>query len=130
MANKKYPVTSVKIILKYKNQILILKHPGGTFDFPGGTVEMKETLIDALKRELIEELHYRLENEPKLFDVWSYISKSGEKHIIIIYYALTIRKKPALNSPENLEILWLTKREMKRFNIIKDKKFLNRLFRQ
>jgi hypothetical protein len=36
---KKYPNVSVKIIFKYKNQILMLRHQNGAFDFPGGRMK-------------------------------------------------------------------------------------------
>jgi 8-oxo-dGTP diphosphatase len=124
--NKKSPIPSVKLILRYRKQILILKHTDGTFDFPGGTVEFGEKLIDALKRELKEELNYSLNQESKLFDVWNYISKDNKKHIIIIYYFLKTNKKPKLSSPEKLEILWLNKKEMKK--IIDDYNLVERMF--
>ncbi len=66
---KKYPNVAIKIILKYKDKVLILKHPNGVYSFPGGRMQWGESISEALNRELKEELDYFLRSEPKLFDV-------------------------------------------------------------
>jgi len=126
---KKYPNISVKIIFKYKNQILMLRHKNGAFDFPGGRMKWGESILRALNRELKEELNYSLKEEPKLFQVWNYISKDKKRHTVIINYILKLDKKPQLFSPEKSKILWLTKKELISKNIIKDKKFLDKIFK-
>jgi len=126
---KKYPNISVKIIFKYKNQILMLRHKNGVFNFPGGRVEWKESIFGTLKRELKEELNYDLKEEPELFSVWDYISKDKKRHSVIINYILELDKKPRLFSPEKSQILWLTKKGLKSMNIIKEKDFMDKIFK-
>jgi len=118
---KKYPNVAVKIIFRYKDKIMLLKHKNGAFDFPGGRVEWGESLFGALSRELKEELNYSLKTKPKLFDVWNYISKNHKRHSVFIYYIHHLTKKPKFSSPEKLQILWLTKENA--IPIIKDKNF-------
>lgn len=127
---KKYPDIAVSIIFKYKDQILILKHPNGVFNFPGGGMEWRESILGALNRELKEELNYSLDSlkgEPELFGVWNYISKDGKRHRVYINYIHQLNKKPNLFSPEKLQILWLTKKDA--VLVIKDKKFLDKVFK-
>ena len=126
---KKYPNVTLKIIFRYKDKILMLRHPNGVFDFPGGRIEWKESILEALNRELKEELNYSLKEEPELFGIWNYISKNGKRHSVIINFIYRLDKKPKFSSPEKLKILWLTKKEIKSMNLIKDKKFLNRVFK-
>ena len=126
---KKYPNISVKIIFKYKNQILMLRHKNGVFDFPGGRMKWGESILGALNRELKEELNYSLKEEPKLFQVWNYISKDKKRHTVIINYILKLDKKPRLFSPEKSQILWLTKKGLKSMNIIKEKDFIDKIFK-
>lgn len=129
---KKYPNVAVNIFLRYKDKILILKHPNGVFSFPGGRMNFGESIFGALNRELKEELNYSLDSlksEPKLFGVWNYISKDKKRHTVYINYICQLDKKPKFSSPEKLQILWITKRDMILMNIIKDKKFLDKIFR-
>jgi ADP-ribose pyrophosphatase YjhB (NUDIX family) len=128
---KKYPTVAVSIIFRYKNKILMLKHKNGKFTLPGGRMEWKESVLGALDRELKEELNYsleKLEGSPELFNVWNYISKNGKRHNVYIQYIYHLNKKPNFSSPEGLQPLWLTKKELILKNIIKDEKFLNKIF--
>lgn len=125
---KKYPNVAVAIILRYRDRILILKHKNGALKFPGGKMEWGESILGALCRELKEELNYSLKKEPELFSVFNYISKDKKRHTVFIDCIYPLAKKPKLSSPEKLEILWLTKREIIAKNITKDKKFLDKIF--
>ena len=125
---RKRPDVTVKLILKYKDRILILKDKRGTITIPGGRMEWGESILGALRRELKEELNYFLEEEPELFDIWNYISKDGERHSVMIYFIKELDKKLEFSSPEKLETLWLTKKEIVAMNIIKDRDFLDRIF--
>ena len=125
---KKYPKVAVVVILTYKDRMLILKHKNGALKFPGGRMEWGESILGALHRELKEELNYSLKREPELFSVFNYISKDKKEHTVFIDYIYPLAKKPKLSSPEKLEILWLTKREIIAKNITKDEKFLNKIF--
>ena len=126
---KKYPNVAVAIILRYRDRILILKHENGALKFPGGKMEWGGSILGALYRELKEELNYSLKKEPELISVFNYISKDKKEHTVFIDYIYPLTKKPKLTSPEKLEILWLTKKELISKNIAKDKKFLDEIFR-
>ena len=126
---KKYPIIAVAIILRYRDRMLILKHKNGALKFPGGKMEWGESILGALYRELKEELNYSLKKEPELFSVFNYISKDRKEHTVFIDYIYPLNKKPKLSSPEKLEILWLTKKEIIANNITKDRKFLDKIFR-
>jgi ADP-ribose pyrophosphatase YjhB (NUDIX family) len=128
LKQEKYPKVAVAVILRYKDRILMLKHKNGVLKFPGGKMEWGESILGALKRELKEELSYSLEKEPELFSVFNYISKDKKEHTVFIDYIYPLAKKPKLSSPEKLGILWLTKKELIVKNIIKDEKFLDKIF--
>ena len=51
---------------------------GGFYEFPGGKVKKNEFLLEALKRELMEELSVRI-NVNKLIFLCSYQIKRGRK---------------------------------------------------
>jgi len=126
---KKYPIVAVAIILRHKDKMLILRHKNGAMKFPGGKMEWGESILRALYRELKGELNYSLKKEPELFSVFNYISKDKKRHTVFIDYIYPLAKKPKLTSPEKLEILWLTEKELISKNIIKDVKFLDKIFK-
>ena len=123
---KKYPNVTIKAILKYRNKILILRHKNGNYDFPGGRLEFYEPLLDALQRELKEELNFTVSVDPRLFHIWNYISKNRRRHSVMIYYIYFINKIPKLISPEKLKILWLSEKQMGK--IIHDHEFVKKLY--
>ena len=87
---------AVAVIKNQHGQFLIAKRPddshqGGLWEFPGGKVEDKETVLAALKRELIEEvgitliqaaplirIHHDYTDKRVLLDVWCIEKFSGE----------------------------------------------------
>lgn len=69
------------------------KHQGGLWEFPGGKLEPREAPVDALSRELEEELGIQVEacsplikvshdyaDKSVLLDVWSVSQFQGEPH--------------------------------------------------
>jgi 8-oxo-dGTP diphosphatase len=131
---KKRPNVSVKLILLHKDKVLMIKKGNNDFSFPGGHVEGEESLINALKRELKEEINYDLEKEPVLFDVWNFIpgenyNSSRGVHTVFLNYFLKVSKKPIFSSPEKFESFWLNRKEIVSLDIIKDRKFLDKIFK-
>lgn len=59
------------------------KHLAGFWEFPGGKVERKESLVGALQREIKEEINYHLKH-PKLLT--SVIHQYPDKKVAIHFY--------------------------------------------
>ena len=62
----------------------------GTWTMPGGKVEFMETLVDAAKRELLEETGYEVEDIYEL--EWHYQDQGCGKAIIRTYVATGCKK--------------------------------------
>ncbi|MFH1527356.1 MAG: NUDIX hydrolase [Bacteroidota bacterium] len=119
---------TVKIIFRLNNKALIMHHRNGIFDLPGGRIEFGESPLEALKRELKEELNYSLTKKPKFFNVWNYLSKNRKRHSIFLTYILRLSRMPKIHSSEKANLLWLTKKEFLNRRVIKNKKFVQAIF--
>ncbi|ETB63939.1 TPA: NUDIX domain-containing protein [Candidatus Nomurabacteria bacterium] len=104
----------VKILLKNKDEkYLILrrssfKYPevGPKWDIAGGRINIGESLIDNLKREILEETGLHLEEEPKLIAAQDIFRNEG-KHIVRLTYTGNINGDVVL-SDEHDEYKWIT----------------------
>ena len=73
----------VGAVIKNLNKILVLGRKdddffGGIDELPSGEVETGESLIDALKREILEETGLIINDTPVYIGYFDYLSKSGK----------------------------------------------------
>ncbi len=100
----------------HQGKILISKrlahlHQGGKWEFPGGKIEPGENVLQALKRELFEELSIQIQQTRPLFCIpFSYPDKKVALHIWMVesFSGTAIGR-------EGQEIQWVTPAELKKF---------------
>jgi len=118
MKNKKFePKVGVKIVLRAGGKVMFHKTKDGIRDLPGGHIEFGETIIGALKRELLEEMGFDLKVKPKLFYAWTYISRDKSRQEVYVVYLADIGKKPRNffhKERNDIEFVWLKKGEIKK----------------
>ena len=115
---------AVAVIQNSHGQYFIAKRPleshqGGLWEFPGGKVENNETIVEALKRELFEEIgitlvhaspliqiHHNYSDKSVLLDVWCIdeftgkaFGKEGQETCWINKSELSLYDFPAANLP-------------------------------
>ena len=102
-------------IMQYEDKFFIAQRPEGKslayhWEFPGGKQESGETLPEALKRELKEELNIDV-------TIGDFFMKSDYQYgfgMIEIYcYFVPLSQKTDIVSNEHLETKWVTANELK-----------------
>lgn len=96
---KRKIVPSVKIILLYNNEVLLLRE-GKSWDLPGGRMNYGESIFECLKRELQEELGVVIEftTEPRLIRVYDYLHPQDKVQRVYIVYAYQLPEKIIVDS--------------------------------
>lgn|SRR3989338_2418265 len=110
----------VKVFLKNKDGKYLLlkrspvKYPDvlGLWDIVGGRIEPGATLIENLKREVMEETQLKIISEPCLIAAQDIILNK-EKHIVRLSYVADTIGEPVLDTSENIEYRWLSLSELK-----------------
>lgn len=81
------PVVAVALIGSDR-RVLMQQRPagkahGGLWEFPGGKVEPAETLVNALIREIAEELAIGL--HPDALEAFSFAATPAQPHVVLLY---------------------------------------------
>ena len=113
-------INVVACVLKKKEKILIASRPetknfSGFFEFPGGKVEKNECLIEALDREVYEELGIRLDFS-KIYYLNNYRIL---KHNISLHFFLCLRWFGKIKNKENQTLKWISPNKLNNYNFLK-----------
>ncbi len=116
---KTYEVVAGVII--HKGKFLCMQRSKGKFDyisykyeFPGGKIEIGESRVDALKRELIEEMDMKVEvHEDNLFMT---VEHEYPDFKIIMHSYLCEIEKPEFKLKEHISFQWLRKNELRQLD--------------
>ena len=126
---KKY-INVVACVLKTNGKILIASRPetknfSGFFEFPGGKVEKGECLLEALDREIYEELGIKLDFS-KIYYLNNY---KILKHNINLNFFLCLSWFGKIKNKEKQTLRWIVPKELNNYNLLKSnerfKIFLN-----
>lgn len=110
---KPYKVVVKAIIFDEHQRVLVL-HRSDTerktknshgFDFPGGGLEDDETVIDALKREVLEETGLMMK---VIAPAYIYDEVQTEKHLVVVKFACQQPKGQVLLSDEHDDYEWIS----------------------
>ncbi|OGT26086.1 MAG: hypothetical protein A3I77_00200 [Gammaproteobacteria bacterium RIFCSPLOWO2_02_FULL_42_14] len=110
---------SIGIIFNEQNQVLIALRPPhvvspGIWEFPGGKVEKNETTLQAVVRELNEEIGIDAHN-PEFFLKTTHTV--GEKQFTLYVYTIT-QFSGTPRGRENQEIRWVALDQLHAYNFL------------
>ena len=107
------PEKKTFLMLKIADMESFFVQKYGVWDFPGGRVDVSESLEDSLSRELGEEVGFESDDVPKQFDV--FLAEYMKKRVLTIGYIVqsSFSHDIALSS-EHSEYRWVTAEEVAR----------------
>ena len=113
----------VAAIIKKNNYYLIAKrnknkHLGLKWEFPGGKVEINETYLDALSREIKEELDIDIKINEKIAEE-KYLD---DKIDIILHYYLCSYVGGIIKLSEHEDFAWVEKKDLDKYDFVEGDK--------
>ena len=116
----KKQINVVACVLKKNEKVLIASRPeikafSGLFEFPGGKVEKEEYLIEALDREIFEELGIRLDFS-KIYYLNNY---NIIKQNISLHFFLCLKWFGKIESKEKQILKWILPKELNNYKLLK-----------
>jgi len=121
MSSRSYPsqpIPAVGAFIITDGRILLIRRAyepcAGKWSVPGGAIKLGETTIDALRREVFEELGVRPKSI-RLLDIYDYISRDEDGrikyHYVIIDFLVNLESFEITPSSEILEYRFFTRDE-------------------
>lgn len=122
MENKKH-IIAITAIIKYGDKLLIIKrnaneiaHPG-KWAIPGGKAERGETVMDALKREVKEEVGLDIEDVKEFINDYTFVRPDG--HNVIGFTFLVTATSDSVKLGEDLDdFKWILPEELEECDCI------------
>lgn len=109
------------LCMVYKgNKILLqnrVKSDWKGLTFPGGHVEKKESFVDAVIREVLEETGLTIK-EPKLCGVKQFQTDEDERYIVFLFK--TDKFEGELISSEEGEMVWIERNHIEQYDLVDD----------
>lgn len=99
-----YYRVSVKAKINFNGKTLLVREDGKKWDLPGGGIEHYETIDEALKRELTEEIgvsDFIITSGPKIFKM---IDTAANRPLIFVVYELELDPTTEFHPSDNVEI--------------------------
>lgn len=127
---KKSILTSVvAVIMDDEEKVLLTRRAVEPFYnqwvMPGGKIDLGESLIRALKREVFEEVGIDVHVEG-LIDAYESINSGGSaRHFIILYYkSKPLSKNMVINNDEVFEAKWVHKSEVFNYSLTNGTRYI------
>ncbi len=85
---REYPNLTITFLIEYKGKFLLISRGEheenfpSLWAFPGGKVEIGETAIDTIRREILEEVGLEIEDEAKFLNSYTFKKSVGIAFIV------------------------------------------------
>lgn len=117
---KSHPNVVVTIMIEFNSKFLLIARDGkeenfaNLWAFPGGKVELNETLVDTIRRETLEETGLSLTDEGVFLDTYFFKNTVG-----VAFLVRATSSQVVLDLNEIKEYVWVSSvDELKKYNCI------------
>lgn len=114
-----YYRVSAKAKIIMGNKIILVKEDGKKLDLPGGGVEHSEKIMEALRRELGEEIGYKgqisVNTLPRLFKM---MDESSGRPLLFVVYEISLKEGVNLTSGKNTHIKLLSRENISEEDLV------------
>jgi 8-oxo-dGTP diphosphatase len=115
----------VKVIIKNSNGLylflqkteLLQNETQQSWDIPGGRIDPNEPLLDALRREVSEEIGSELSGELQLINAQDIFVAAKDIHVIRLTYITTQDIDPITLSDEHQSYIWASAEDITALNV-------------
>lgn len=112
-------VTALCMIYK-DNKILLqdrVKEDWCGITFPGGHIEKEESIVQGIKREMLEETGLVI-HKPKICGIKQFQTEKDERYIVILFK--TDKFEGELISSDEGDMQWIEREDLLNYNIVED----------
>lgn len=120
MLETKIQNVSLKAIFDRGGKFLLVCEADGTWELPGGRLELGEEIEAGFEREISEELGWTGLKMGKIAHIWSKIGQNTGNQYIVICAAAEAKTEPIVLSDEHIKYDWFTLEEAEKLNIAPD----------
>jgi 8-oxo-dGTP diphosphatase len=111
---------AIAIIINNENKILIARRPEGKphpglWEFPGGKIEQGETVEDALKREVYEEVHLKVETA----ELFKQVQHDYKEELVFLNFMRVTKFTGDAIGKENQPIRWIKLQDLAKYTFPK-----------
>ena len=121
MSEKRF-FLAVKALLCYEGKFLLIKRTEEArgdyhqWEFPGGRLEFGESPVQALEREIMEEIAISIKDR-KLLQAWNFF-KDEDTEIIGLTYMCKVNSNKIILSKEHDNYAWVVREELQNYRLV------------
>jgi 8-oxo-dGTP pyrophosphatase MutT (NUDIX family) len=112
---------AAKCVFVSEGKVLIMSDHG-KWDFPGGGIEGDERLLDALRRELLEETGLTDFTIGDVIHADEWFIPAKDLHVVAVFYQGEMKGQPTPKqlSEEHTDFAWITPADVSKYDVTPD----------